>query len=90
MSPAPAPAIPKLRLHSALRCVPLELHYDFAAATGALIMADGECCDMQGCVALFTAIDPAVGVIVTFAGIEKDSVYVRHGRGWEAESRPRR
>jgi hypothetical protein len=93
MSRAPvdsSPAIPKLRLHSALGCVPLELHYDFAATTGALIMADGECCDMQACIALFAGIDPGVGVIVTFSGIDKDAVYMRHGQGWQAESRPTR
>jgi hypothetical protein len=80
------PAVPKPRLHPGLGCAPLELHYDFAAATGALIMADGHCCNMEGCVELFTAIDARVGVIVTFSGLEKDTVYMRHGQGWQADT----
>jgi hypothetical protein len=60
-------AAQRLRMHPALGGAPLELHYDFLSQTGALIMADGECCDMQACIALFAAIDPGVGVIVTFS-----------------------
>jgi hypothetical protein len=49
-------------------------------------MADGNCCDMDGCVAVFTAIDPQVCAIATFSGINKDTVYTRYGERWEAAS----
>jgi hypothetical protein len=73
-------------MHPVLGGAPLELHYDFLAATGALIMADGDSCDMQACIALFAAIDPGVGVIVTFSGLDKDAVYLRHGQGRQADT----
>jgi hypothetical protein len=78
-------AVHKPRFHPALAGAPLQLHYDFLAATGALIMSDGNTCNMEAAIALFAGIDPGVGVIVTFSGIDQDAVYVRHGQGWQAE-----
>ena len=60
------------------------LAYDFNAATGRLYMPDGVCTDMSGCIALFTAIDPKVRHIVTFAGGKQDTTYHRDGAHWEA------
>jgi len=77
----------RLRLHPALGCVPLELHYDFLTATGALVMADSNSCDMQGCIAVFAAIDPHVCAIQTFSGCEAHALYTRHGQRWEASGR---
>jgi hypothetical protein len=79
-------AVRKLRVHLALGCAPLELTYDFQTAAGQLFMADGHCCDMQGCIGVFLAIDPHVSAIATFSGIDKDTVYTRYGERWEAAS----
>ena len=45
-------------------------------------MESGNCCDMNGCIALFEAIDPLVKQIETFAGAKCDTTYVRREKGW--------
>jgi hypothetical protein len=40
-------------------------------------MVAGHCCDMPGCIALFQRIDPHVQHIDTYAGDERDTVYVK-------------
>lgn len=62
------------------------LAYDFNEASGRLYMPDGVCTDMNGCIALFTTIDPKVRSILTFAGDKPDTAYYRNGATgeWEA------
>jgi hypothetical protein len=88
----PANAV-RLHIHPALGCAPIELHYDFLTATGALVMADENHCDMDACVAIFTAIDSHVRAIATFSGIERDVAFTREGgEEWRAQGpgRPRK
>ena len=47
-----------------LQAVPVSLSYDFLEHTGKLQLSPGQCADMSGCLALFTAIDPFVTSIV--------------------------
>jgi hypothetical protein len=58
--------------------------YDFRSRTGRLDFPAGDCCDMTGAVSIFTAIDPEVRAIETYAGGEPDVFYRRNGRGWSA------
>lgn len=61
------------------------LNYDFVTRIGRLDMPAGCCCDMNGCVALFQRIDPAVRRISTFTAGRRDTVYPRGDDGkWQA------
>ncbi len=40
-----------------LKCHVVSLTYDFRSHSGQVILLEGECCDMNGCVALFEGID---------------------------------
>jgi len=86
----PGNAARKLRFHTVLGCVPLELHYDFLTATGRLVIADGNQADMAAAVALFEGIDPRAVQIWVFSGINADTAYARHGERWEEAKRSRR
>jgi len=60
------------------------LHYDFEKKVGRLLMAETSACDLGGCVALFTKIDPDVKLIETFAGDKSDTIFKRSNDGWKA------
>ena len=60
------------------------LEYNFNTGVGRLYMPRGCCTDMDGCVRLFTVIDPNVKMIRTLSGLEWDTVYERCGERWEA------
>jgi hypothetical protein len=51
---------------------------------GQLWMADGDCCDMEGAVALFEQIDPRVRTIQTFSGGRWDTRYSKRRGKWIA------
>ncbi len=70
--------------HPTLQCEVISLTYNFDDKTGILVMAEGDCCDMAGCIALFQAIDPAVKGIATVSGDKPDTMYVRSAAGWVA------
>lgn len=70
--------------NSQLQCQPLSMAYDFGERLGMLVIAEGECTDMTGCIAFFERIDPNVRQIQTVAGDEFDTVYTRTPGGWEA------
>lgn len=67
-----------------LQCEVTSLWVDFRAHFGRLMMGDGACCDMTGCIALFLAIDPDIELIVTRSGDEADTAYHRSGDVWRA------
>jgi hypothetical protein len=67
-----------------LMCHVVSLAYDFRSHTGKVYLADGECCDMSGCVALFERIDPKVTAVETFSGDRADTVYRKAGKEWNA------
>ncbi len=72
-----------------LMCSVESLSYDFRTREGRLEMPDGNCCDMEGAVGLFTAIDPKAETIRTFAGGKPDTVYRKDAGdtpGWAALS----
>jgi hypothetical protein len=58
-----------------LQCRVQHVAYDFCTRTGRLYFPVGNCCDMTGAIRLFTAIDPDVHLIETFAGGEPDTFY---------------
>jgi hypothetical protein len=78
----------KIWTHRNLLCEPIRLEYDFQRREGYLWMAEGNCCDMPGCIEIFEAIDDEVLKIQTFAGSNPDTVYTRKDRGdWKAYMR---
>jgi hypothetical protein len=70
-----------------LICHVQQLTYDFCTQTGKLDLPAANCCDMTGAIKLFTAIDPDVQAIETFAGGEPDTVYSRNRGEWTASLR---
>jgi hypothetical protein len=70
--------------HRELQCCVRALSYDFATQHGVLRMEESNACDMRGCIALFTRIDPAVKSIQTFAGEIEDTGYRLVGKEWKA------
>jgi hypothetical protein len=60
------------------------LAYDVRTRTGTVTMPPECCTDMAGAVALFRGIDPHVRRIVTIAGGQHDTTYVKRGRAWDA------
>ncbi|WP_143009305.1 hypothetical protein [Pelagibacterium luteolum] len=70
--------------HKELQCFPLSLTYDFGMRVGMLIVADGGCTDMDGCIAFFERIDPSVRQIQTASDGQLDTVYTRTAGRWRA------
>ncbi|MGH8432866.1 MAG: hypothetical protein ACREUF_20960 [Solimonas sp.] len=66
------------------QCSVKSMGYDFETRVGTLNMAEHECCDMSGCIAFFTRIDPDVVRINTFSGSKPDTAYLRSGGQWQA------
>lgn len=71
-------------LKRGLMCEVRSLAYDYVARVGQLVMEPGNCCDMDGCLLLFCAIDPEVREIRTFAADLPDTVYYRSSGQWKA------
>ena len=68
-----------------LMCQVVSLSYDFDKRAGSLNMAERQSTDMTACVRLFTAVDPEVRRIDTFAGTKPDTIYKRtDDEEWEA------
>lgn len=66
----------------------LGLSYDFVRCRGVLTVADGSCCDMQSCVDLFKAVDPAVRRIRTVASIGPNAQYFLRDGVWKVYPAP--
>ncbi|HEV2136558.1 MAG TPA: hypothetical protein VGR47_20230 [Terracidiphilus sp.] len=60
-----------------LQCSVRRIEYDFETRTGIVFMPDGNCVDMSGTLELFSAIDPNVCAVRTFAGSKLDTCYKR-------------
>lgn len=72
-----------------LMCYVIALRYDFIHHRGTIAFPDNSYCDMGGCIALFTRIDPEVKFIQTSAGQSLDMGYMRKATGeWIAFSPP--
>lgn len=70
------------RHHKKFQCEAISLAYDFAGRSGTAIFAKDNCCDMQGAIDVFTAIDPEVIQITTYAGNERDTQYTKRNGQW--------
>jgi hypothetical protein len=71
--------------HHGLQCSVRSVTYDFVERRGRVDMERLCCCDMEGCIAFFEAIDRQVQLIETFSGEKPDTAYVRRPElGWEA------
>ncbi|MGM4911453.1 hypothetical protein [Rhizobium sp. 768_B6_N1_8] len=70
--------------HEELQCFTVGVEYDFSKKVGVLLMDEGSCCDMQGCLNMFLRIDPEVKHIQTIAGSELDTSYTKYGNDWKA------
>lgn len=70
--------------HDGMKCHVLRIEYDFVSQIGILYMPPVCCCDMQGCIDLFEAIDPKVDQIRTFGGDRQDTSYHLVAGIWEA------
>jgi hypothetical protein len=74
-----------------LACGVRRLEYDFDARAGRIYFPAHECCDMQACIDLFTAIHPDVRLIRTFSGSTPDTTYRKRDDGtWTATISPPR
>jgi hypothetical protein len=82
--PGPNGAPARAVFHRGLVCFVTGLAYDFAAKAGRLDMGPISCCDMDGCIALFRAIDPSVTTIATFADGARDTRYEKVEGRWRA------
>lgn len=64
-----------------LQCDVIRLEYDFERRHGHLFMQEGNCCDMDGGIVLFEAIDARVKHIETHAGKKQDTSYMNDSAG---------
>lgn len=67
-----------------LQCDVVSAAYDFGTKLGRLWMVEGDCCDMDGCIAFFKSIDPHVNRIETYSGNTADTVYMLRSSEWQA------
>jgi hypothetical protein len=68
------------------QCDVRAIEYDFARREGAARFPAGCCCDMEGCIQVFEAIDPRVDCIFTYEGGQGDTWYQKIDGKWEAFS----
>jgi hypothetical protein len=71
-------------LRDELGCEVERLQYNFRSHAGVLSLPSGQCCDMDGCIKLFSGIDPEVVLIETFSGDKQDTTYSKFGPNWMA------
>lgn len=67
-----------------LQCFAVGVVYDFKSKVGHLYIEDGGCCDMAGCISIFTRIDKNVHAIETFSGARQDTAYRKTGDDWRS------
>jgi hypothetical protein len=65
-----------------LQCHVVSLAYDFSSHTGRLYLVAQGCCDRDGCLELFQAIDPEVRAIQTYSGDQPDMAFRKMGTEW--------
>lgn len=65
-----------------VQCHVIGLLYEFTRHAGELVVPDHNCTDMQGCIALFQAIDPLVERIAVMDGPESQTLYTLCGDHW--------
>ena len=70
-----------------VQCFVRELRYDFGQRMGRLMLEDGSCADMRGCIELFKKIDAKVQAIATYAGGRGTCYLLKDGK-WEAHVAP--
>lgn len=75
---------PKPTYHPEFQCSVFSISYDFPNKEGVLMMAESNCCDMDGCIAFFKRVDPNVRAIRTAAGGVEDTMYRLDLGEWKA------
>lgn len=74
----------KARHNVQLMCSVNSLVYDFPGHCGHIFFPDCHCCDMEGCINMFEAIDSDVSQIITFSGHKPDTIYFKKNGEWKA------
>lgn len=69
-----------------LMCTVLHMEYDFSGKNGNLLFADGECCDMNGAIKFFEAIDKDVRTINTRSRGKNLVSYLHETGEWVAHT----
>jgi hypothetical protein len=69
-------------------CEVRSLTYDATTRVGKLYMTDGDCVDMEGCIAFFQRLAPEVRAIHTYSGACLDTCYRRRGSTWQVVPPP--
>ena len=75
--------------HCLLMTTIRRMRYDFEQRVGVLYLPAGVCTDMSGAIQFFKKIDPEVHQIQTYSGEQRDTIYTRTGKQWEALRGPR-
>jgi hypothetical protein len=70
--------------HAGMQCFVVSRSYDRQAHRGRLMMENGNCCDMSGCIKVFETIDANCQLIETFAGSQRDTIYVHRSGQWHS------
>ncbi len=70
--------------HLELQCFVSRVGYDFTEHVGHVLISDGGCTDMYGCIEFFKRIDPAVSTIRTFSDDKPDTLYFCRGGKWHS------
>jgi hypothetical protein len=66
-----------------LLCEVKSLAYDCTTCVGKLYMLEGDCVDMESCIAFFQRLAPEVRAIHTYSGACLDTCYRRRGDTWQ-------
>jgi len=67
------------------QCHVQRLEYNFTTRTGLLVMDDGDCTDMSGCINVFEGMDPEVRLIRTIEACGRpDTTYRKLAGGRKA------
>jgi hypothetical protein len=70
--------------HDELQCRILSLECEFGRKEVWLQFPEGDCCDMNGCIAFVTRIWSGFERIYTRSGARPDTAYFRHEDTWKA------
>lgn len=68
-----------------LMCSVFDVNYSYATKCGAVVMQDGHCTHMAGCIRFFERIDPEVSLILThYSSGQQDTCYRKVDGEWQA------
>lgn len=73
-----------------LKCVPINVSYDYIDHSGKMELKRLHCTDMSGCIRYFKRIDPKVRYIYTYSAGMTGTVYEKFGDDWRVREVARR